>query len=606
MRDDFFCIFIQLLLLIYFRARYATTSHDNYNTKNRPNITLPDVSDYLNNADRDERSSKKIVKKENIPEAQFSFSSTHNSFEYVPNFNLNPLNANIFKFQNDDEFIRHLSSIQPQHIQQQNYPDYSSVKSAQSQFEIVPQIPHAQYYQQILPAKQPTVPIKPPYQVSSVTNRPKLIINVPDEEVADSEDDTRLNHALSLIHSQPHIKNKLENLHKYPSFPLVTSTPPPTYVTPKIQDSGVVVINGHPKYTNYGYRYSENQDPTYIPIFQSNKYQAPQNNSGHFQVETNRQNIPLQFSSSRGIYNTNFQPNTQQKKQNYIPEKTLNMQHSYPVLLFDSKAKIGLPFYPTSRNIYNVPYDSTFQYEGIPTAEEREQTFGVNVPVFNVPADRRLHTGLIFHASSRNLYDDNTPSLRNPPLQKGDTIWQAGDETTGDEPELLVRQLNETCAYVQWNETTPGNEDGTRYNIWNVGDYSAQLQTETLIRSLNITCDNYTLDALNNFTSGYTLTDYCSQCLRNDSSDIDSDPEIDQRFAYNQESGNQEIVQNQQESYQPQNVQQEPGYDYNNQQIYNNFYQQGPTNYEFYVDNNNHGYNQFYKRKRYAENSKSL
>lgn len=551
--------------------------------------------DYSINADIDERSSKKIVKKENTAESQFAFSSAHNSFEYVPNFNLNPLNTNMFKFQNDDQFIRHLSSIQPQHIHQQHYQDYSPVQSTQSQLEVVPQ---AQYYQQILQAKQTNIPVKQSYQGTQVTNRPKLIINVPDEEEYNGQDDTRFEHALSSIHSQPHIKTRLESLHQYSNYPSVTSTP-----TPKIEDSGVVLVNGQPKYTNYGYRHSAETNPTSVPSYQPNKYQAPRNNTDYFQIGNNEQNIPQHFTRS-GIYDINFQSKTQQGNQNYNPENKFSRQQSYPVILLDSKAKIGLPFYPTSRNVYNIPYDATYQYEGIPTEGIREPTFQDTYQVSEVPADKRLYTGLTFHASSRNLYDSNTPSLRNPPIRKGDTIWQAGDVTTGDQPELLVRQLNETCAYIQWNETTPGNEDGTRYNIWNVGDYSAQLQTETLIRSLNITCDNYTLDALNNFTSGYTLTDYCSQCMRNDSSD--SDAETDEVNTYNQGSQNQEFVQNQQQYYQPQNVQQEPGYDYNNQQIYNNFYQQGPSNYEFYVDNNNNGYNQFYKRKRYAENSKSL
>lgn len=137
---------------------------------------------------------------------------------------------------------------------------------------------------------------------------------------------------------------------------------------------------------------------------------------------------------------------------------------------------------------------------------------------------RNLQTPNFYQPMNPNAYPDNPNPYLNYDQAGGatnnDFIWNAGDYTAPRDPEILVRQLNQTCASFRFNTTNDYEQKDQDAHIWNSGDYTALRAEEQLIRSINITCDNFTNDYTNNFTSGFSLWHYCSQCLNSDAQDV--------------------------------------------------------------------------------------
>lgn len=166
-----------------------------------------------------------------------------------------------------------------------------------------------------------------------------------------------------------------------------------------------------------------------------------------------------------------------------------------------------------------------------------ENGYDLKTPNFYKPTDPNMYNG--YHQVYQNAYPeiqyraniDNVPSGTD-----NDFIYNAGDYTAPREPEVLVRQLNATCAYFRFNQTNDFEERDQDPHIWNSGDYTALRAEEELIRSVNITCDNFTKDALNNFTSGISLRQYCSQCLYGN---VDRDVNILNKEVISNEDGRQ-------------------------------------------------------------------
>lgn len=213
----------------------------------------------------------------------------------------------------------------------------------------------------------------------------------------------------------------------------------------------------------------------------------------------------------------------------------INLQHQI-------HAKLGQDFrgdpnnYDENNNARKVYYEldpAAYQggYHQHLQRNANSQQQGKDGTVFAVTNQngQSLQTPNFYQPIDPNMYPKNLLAL-NPNYQSDQAsgatnngyIWNAGDYSAPREPEILVRQLNQTCASFRFNTTNEYEQRDQDISIWNSGDYSALRPQEELIRSVNITCDNFTNDYTNNFTSGFSLWQYCSQCLNRDAQDVTS------------------------------------------------------------------------------------
>lgn len=395
---------------------------------------------------------KQIVKK-NVPETQFSTTTYCNE---SPELCAKPVNVPLDK---------------NMHIIQDDWKQLYIIPQQQTQYYNHPNNYGAQFINANL------------NNYRQVYNSPENIVQNTDTVLSNdnnSENQKRVEYTLSLVHSQPHIQTQLQQVHGYQND--IRDIPVSSALAEinsrngnaNVQDDkklqyALSLINKQPHIKSQLEQIHGPQSISahnIVPSYKDYSY-------GQSMLSSNPQrNIPVPDGTRVRLHN-----NEQSNKDRTV----LSQQTKLPLIFVNIQGKYGLPFYPTTKELTIPPEnEAKFGYEGIPVAD-----------------GPRLEISFPSGATS-------------------ETIYNAGDPTADREQEELVRQLNETCVYFRFNETIEGTEDGTKDNIFNAGDYTAQREEEELIRSTNVTCLNFTADASTNFASGFTLAQYCSQCLQND------------------------------------------------------------------------------------------
>lgn len=254
-----------------------------------------------------------------------------------------------------------------------------------------------------------------------------------------------------------------------PDYLATGVTPPPDYYTQQnnAQNQLQQAIGGHQQY-DYNQRAQDRSD--YINVQQANQqeYRGDPNN---YDANNNQRRVyyELDLAGYQGNYHNNYQRDTNSQQQ----------------------GKDGTVFAVNNENGHNL-----------------------QTPNFYQP----IHPNQYPNNPFPN-YDQSNGASNNEQF-----IWNAGDYSAPLDPEgnILVRQLNQTCASFRFNTTNDYEQKDQDVHIWNSGDYTALRAEEQLIRSVNVTCDNFTNDYTNNFTSGFSLWQYCSQCLHSDAQDVNN------------------------------------------------------------------------------------
>lgn len=293
-----------------------------------------------------------------------------------------------------------------------------------------------------------------------------------------------------------------------------------------------------------------------------NNYQTQQN--GYVNNEPNYQN-----GNAAGYANSEQQPQIQDRYDSVTPQVGVKLEQDFrgDPENYDHNDNARKIYYELDPAAYQTNFDHLMQRdtntqqqgsEGTILKVSNENGHNLNTPNFYQPVDPNMYNNKFI---PNQFFNDQTGGATN-----NDFIWNAGDYTAPRDPEILVRQLNQTCASFRFNETNEYEERDQDPHIWNSGDYTALRAEEQLIRSVNVTCDNFTNDYMSNFTSGFSLWHYCSQCLNTDAQDVNI---VEKKIIIDENGNPREFIYSRTQQEQIYNSEANPDGQGAQQQIYN-------------------------------------